>query len=231
MLGVVCLVSVPLFLLLPRPPAAITQADISGLPRMRLGVMTLLALLLMEIGESGLWAFSERLGLGVHLSTESVGLVLGGATLSGVLGAAAAAALSTRLGRLGPLVVGIVLTTLSRCAVVYSPTSATFIVSQLAWGLGFMFLLPYILGTAAALDRLGRWSAAAAGSMTIGAALGPGAAGWLVSEVGYGALGLLMAATGLLSLLFIVPVGLRLGRETTTDAVERRLLAEELQNS
>jgi predicted MFS family arabinose efflux permease len=213
MVGLVCLVSVPLLRLLPKPPAAAAGGEAAALPRVKLGALTLAAILIAQVGESGLWAFSERLGLDVDLSAEAVGLTLGGATLAGVAGAAAAAALSTRWGRVGPLVVGIVLVTLSRCAVVYSTTPTLFIGSQLAWGVMYLFLLPYFLGTTAALDRLGRWSAAAAAAMTTGMAIGPGAAGWLVSSFGYGALGLLMAGTGLGCLLLVLPVAVVVERE------------------
>jgi predicted MFS family arabinose efflux permease len=217
MIGVVCLVCTPLLKLLPRAPDGAARARASRLPHLRLGVATLVALLLIEIGESGLWAFSERLGLAVDLSAEGVGLALGGATLAGVAGAAAAAALSTRLGRAGPLAGGIVLVTSARCMVVYSTTPAAFIASQLAWGVGLLFLLPYILGTAAVLDRLGRWSAAAAAALSIGLAVGPGVAGFLVATFGYGALGLFMGTTGLAALLIIVPVALVVERERLGD--------------
>jgi predicted MFS family arabinose efflux permease len=224
--AVFCLLCLPGMRLLPPAPAATVAAASSALPHPGLGVLTLLAILLAQIGESGLWAFSERLGLQVELSAEAIGLVLGGATLAGVGGAAAAAVLSTRSGRVGPLAVGILVTTVARCAVVYATTPAVYVASQLVWGISYLFVLPYFLGTVAALDRFGRWSAAAGGAMSIGVAIGPGVAGWLASDAGYGALGVLMAATGLASLLLVVPVALVMDRRGLRDSALEQVSAD-----
>jgi predicted MFS family arabinose efflux permease len=224
-IGVVCLVCLPVMRLLPPAPRRTGSAETHALPRPGLGALALLAILMAQVGESALWAFSERLGLNVQLSAEAVGLVLGGATLAGIAGAAGAAILSTRLGRAGPLAAGIVLSTAARCAVVYATTPEMYIASQLVWGVTYLFILPYFLGTVAALDRLGRWSAAAGAAMSIGVAIGPGVAGSLASNVGYGGLGILMAATGLISLSLIVPVALRLDRQGADDAAPEQVSA------
>ena len=68
------------------------------------------------------------------------------------------------------------------------------------------FALPYLLGTAAALDPLGRWTAAAAGISAVGVAVGPGVAGLMVSDSSYSALGGFVIACGLGAGVLILPV-------------------------
>jgi hypothetical protein len=65
----------------------------------------------------------------------------------------------------------------------------------------FFFLVPYLLGTAAALDPAGRLAAASAGPFLLGVGLGPVAAGGLVGAWGYPALGWVGLTSATLALL------------------------------
>ena len=89
--------------------------------------------------------------------------------------------------------------------VVMAGSSELYLAGLLAWGIAFYFALPYLLGTAAALDPLGRWAAAAAGASAVGMALGPGAAGLVVSESGYPALAGFVIACGVGAAVLILP--------------------------
>ncbi|MFQ5699136.1 MAG: hypothetical protein ACE5IL_12725 [Myxococcota bacterium] len=72
---------------------------------------------------------------------------------------------------------------------------------------------PFLMGAAAGLDRQGRWSAAAAGAMAIGAAVGPGLAGWLVEGWDYAALGWVSLLSAGISTLAALPACLSSRRD------------------
>ena len=76
-------------------------------------------------------------------------------------GATLAAWLDLRFGRIVPVIAGILFngaTWLLICAV---PHPVVYTVSVLLNNISYFFTLPYLLGTAAALDREGRWASIA----------------------------------------------------------------------
>jgi predicted MFS family arabinose efflux permease len=195
---------VPFLLWLPTIPESAAAAR--GLPGRRLlGVVTLAATLLFSAAQGAIWAFSERIGIAIGFSREEVGLALGVTTLAGLAGGVIAAVLGTRGGRPLLLTLGLGANVVSTWMVVMAGSSELYLTGLLAWGIAFYFALPYLLGTAAALDPLGRWAAAAAGASAVGMALGPGAAGLVVSESGYPALAGFVIACGVGAAMLILP--------------------------
>jgi hypothetical protein len=104
------------------------------------------------------------------------------------------------------------LATVAKVGVVFAATPAQFVLAQVLWGLGYFVTLPYVMGTAAALDSEGRWTAAAAGVSTIGAGVAPGMAGFVVENAGYPTLGMVVLGLGSAALLLAVPVAQRIDR-------------------
>jgi predicted MFS family arabinose efflux permease len=176
------------------------------LTRKRLGFATLAAVFLFSVAQGAIWAFSERIGIAVGLSREEVGLALGVTTLAGLAGGVVAAVLGTRKGRAAPLALGLGANVVATWMVVIAGSVELYLAGLLAWGVAFYFALPFLLGAAAALDPLGRWTAAAAGVSAVGLALGPSGAGLMVSASGYPALGGFVIACGLAAALLILPV-------------------------
>ena len=111
------------------------------------------------------------------------------------------------------LVVSAAICAASAWALVVATDLWVYLIALLIWSIAYLFSLPYFLGTAAALDSHGRWSAAMAGAMAVGAAIGPAAAGLLMSQWGYQGLGWLTVATGAVGLVLIIPVTLALDRK------------------
>ncbi len=218
-MGVITLGLLPLLLWIPNavlagPGHAELEAGDPGL-----GIATLAAAALLFFSQSGMWAFSERLAVMAHLNHTQVGLALSGSTLAGLCGAALATWLGTRPGRTLPLITGILATGLTLLGLVFTTTPATFSAILTLNGVAYLFMVPYLMGTAAALDRHGRWAAATVGAATIGAALGPGIAGPVVHAGGYLAMGWLAFTAALLSAIAVTPVGLALDRRTVSQAV------------
>jgi predicted MFS family arabinose efflux permease len=204
--SVICFAALPFLRGLPRARQAsgpeLAGARASGAA----AALTLTSVFLFALGEQGLWSVSERIGVGIGLELDVIGGVLGGTTLAGLAGAGVAALLGSRYGRTGPLVVGLLASALARAGVAFSGTGTEYLLAQLAWGTSFLFVLPYMLGTAAALDPTGRWTAAAGAITMVGAAMAPAAAGFLTDAIGTRGLGLCTAASGLVALAAIVPV-------------------------
>jgi len=201
----ISILCIPLLFWLPTIPKS--AAASRGLPGRRLlGIATLASLFLFSVGQGAIWAFSERIGITVGLSREEVGLALGVTTLLGLAGGVIAAVLGTRGGRPMLLAVGLGANVVATWMVVVAGSSGLYLAGLLAWGIAFFFALPYLLGTAAALDPLGRWTAAAAGISAVGSSIGPGVAGLTVADSGYPALGGFVIACGLGAAVLILPV-------------------------
>jgi predicted MFS family arabinose efflux permease len=214
----VCIGSVPLILWLPRPPAGGAAARVLTVVAGTRSVRMLIAALTLAAGEGALWAFTERIGNGIGLGATAIGGLLAACTAAGLGGAALASALGTRLGRVGPLALGLLLLGLATIALGQARGAGLYTAGLLAWGLSFFFVTPYLLGTAAALDRRGRVVAASSGMTSIGVALGPALGGFVVASAGMPALGWLVCGCAMAALALTAPVALWLDRTQASGA-------------
>jgi MFS family permease len=200
------------------PPGRLEMHDTADTraSHLLLATATLSAMFLMSITGMAIWALSERIGVRVGLDANTIGLVLGGSTIGGLLGAGAAAWLGTSRGRAGPLLGGIAISTVSMFFIAMAALPLTYVAHQIIWGIAFLFTTPYILGVAAALDPGGRWAAAATGVSSAGTALGPLLGGLLAASAGW--LAGAVALCGAAAVLLMLPVLPRLGRLRTLEA-------------
>ncbi len=203
-LAVICLAASPLLRWLPGAPAA--TASLRGVTGRSAGYRILLGIGILAVGQGGLWAFVERIGSSLAIETNSIGRILGGAALFGLFGAAAAAGLGTRVGRSGPLAVGLCALGVGTLGLAHATSATAYAGFAFTWMLAFLFTLPYVMGSAAALDAGGRWVAAATGASTIGTALGPVLAGILATRFGYPVLGWFALGCCACAIAAIVPV-------------------------
>lgn len=179
----------PLLLLLPRIR---TESGDGGVARMAhasplLGVMTFAAIVLYLTASAAIYAFSAPLGERAGLGASAVGYALTIMTLVGLAGAGAATMLNIRWGRTIPITgfcVAFILVVLALCL---SRDPTTYIVGLVGSGVVYYFSIPYLFGIAAALDRSGRWAAAAGSAYLIGFATGPMLGGAVIDVAGYGA--------------------------------------------
>ncbi|MGO4128034.1 MFS transporter [Inquilinus sp. YAF38] len=153
-----------------------------------LGLMTLAAIVLNLTASAGIYAFIAPLGERAGLDTGAVGYAMTLSSLVGLAGAGAATALNVRWGRAAPISgfsVGSIVVALVLC-LSHDPTA--YIIALVAWGAFYYFSIPYLFGLAAALDRNGRWAAAAGSAYLLGFAAGPLAAGAVIGAAGYAGL-------------------------------------------
>jgi len=183
----VTLALAPLLLFIPDARAkngdAAAADDVRASPM--LGVMTLAATGLYLIASAALYAFVAPLGERAGLDTEAVGYALTVATLVGLVGAGAATALNVRWGRAIPISGFCVAFSLFALALIISRNPIVYVIALVASAAIYYFSLPYLFGLAAALDRSGRWAAAAGSAFLLGYAAGPLAGGAVIARSGY----------------------------------------------
>lgn len=155
-----------------------------------LGTMLFAAIALYVAVSAALYAFTAPLGERAGLSTSAVGYALTIASLLGLGGAGAATVLNVRWGRSIPISIFFVGYALVAFALCHSRDSATYAAALVGSVFLYYFSLPYLFGLAAALDRNGRWAAAAGAAYLLGFAAGPTLAGTVIAATDYTSLGI-----------------------------------------
>ena len=117
------------------------------------------------------------------------------------------------MGRTLPVAGGLVAIAAASWVITHAGGRAEYAAAQLAYNTLYLFLTPFLLGTAAAIDRLGRVAAALGGITLVGSAFGPVLGGAVVGAGGHAALGMLTAGCIVLAALVLTPICLRLDGE------------------
>jgi MFS family permease len=151
--------------------------------------------------EFSMWANIERLGVNIGIDRQAIGYILSAATLIGLLGAGLAAFVSTRFGRIVPLVIAISLQAIFSYLCIFSTSPDVYKYSQAGWSLCLYFAYPYLLGMAASLDSTGRWVAAGNGMLLTGQIIAPILSGLIIEMDSYRGLFALIALLTPLSLI------------------------------
>jgi predicted MFS family arabinose efflux permease len=166
----------------------------------------LLAIALAFVGQGGIWAFLQILGVSHGYSVAQVANGMSAFALIGIAGSLTAAATPARWPRWA--VVAAVLPLLW-CGLyfLYAPWSLLWYVIGCAIG-GFYwnYTLPLILGLLARIDRSGQGAVLGGTMSSAGSALGPLVAGLLIHGADYRPVGMLAAALCLLSTLCVAAI-------------------------
>ncbi len=221
-LSCVAVLCVPLLLWLPRSIAPGTPGELLGVGLRRgPSLMVLAAAFVLSVGQGAIWTFVERIGGHVGLSIDAIGVVLAVTTLAGISGAVLAAWLGTRFGRTLPLTSGICAVAASSMVLGYAATPVAYIGAELVYNTAYLFVSPFLLGTAAAVDPRGRVAAATGGVVLVGGALGPAVAGVVVAWGSFPPLGWLVLGCCAVAILVILPLTLALDRAASESAPSR----------
>jgi len=196
MITVVTIVLLPLFLMLPAEPSdGRTPVDANiEVSSPLLGVIVLVGTFLYLTMSAAVYTFSEPLGQRSGLDVGQVGFALTGASLVGFSGALMATWLNVRFGRKLPISMFSFAFSLLAIVLCSNKSSSVYLVALTLSVVFFYFSVPYLFGLAAALDRKGRWAAAAGSAYLLGFAIGPAFAGNVIESFGYPALGYASAA-------------------------------------
>jgi len=210
-----CLVALPFCLWMPRhadqiPRSTKQQPQLlaAEAPPSALAVVLVIGSIgIYSIGEQALWAFAGNIGMrNVGLPMESIGNVMAGMTLAGTLGGFLAWKVGARFGRALPLLIGSLMSVLSRFGFMLTSDYTMMVAAAVAWGFSFYFLSPYQMGVAAAMDRTGRVAVAAGALMNFGYAFGPGIGGAVIGYLGQQALLPVVVICVVLPLFMVLPV-------------------------
>ncbi|MFD3502044.1 MFS transporter [Streptomyces sp. NPDC058676] len=201
-----------------------TRRNHDPLPHLRAGLVLATAMLFWSLAQNSLWGVSGQIGLTqARLTETTVGVVFAVALGAGLLGVVGAGALGPRLGRAVPVGAGTVL--IAGCIALSASATdlATFAGGEIAWNTLYPIVLSYVIGLAASLDPRGRWAVLVGSAASLGTAAGPLTGSLLSAEVGFPAMGALLALGLLVVTLPMTAVALHTGgRPLLTGAVRRR---------
>ncbi len=205
----VSLALAPLLFQIPDTPASdgTRYGPNGGITRPLVGATLLTAIVLYISVSAALYAFSTSFGARAGLDTAEVGYILTIATLVGLAGGAAATALNIRWGRALPISVFCLSYALVALALCLWQNSTVFVITLVLSVVLYYFSVPYLFGLAAAIDRSGRWAAAAGSAYLLGFAAGPILGGAVIKSAGYASLAVvsvgLMTITWALSMIVL----------------------------
>lgn len=193
--------------LLPRQssPEPITSTY-STLPPWGTLFLFMSAQVLLLTGIGATWSFLERIGLAIGVDSVTLGQLFAVTLLIGALGASLAGWLGTKIGRRIPLLGGALAAGMT-CIAVSSVTSTQGYAIALFFLQFFLaFLLPYTIGTAAMLDRMGSVATIGYSLQVLSMGIGAGIGGFAVEAYGLGAIGWLGLTGCVLGGLLFLPV-------------------------
>ena len=180
-------VSFCLLLLLPdypeRPPVLNLKGETSPMAWWPL-LATLAALFLFQAGNNGPYAVIMGLAKSFQLELDYISRWLGFAAWLGVLGAVLVIVVSTRMRRLVPMSIAMIVTAWATWSLMYSAQPGVFALANCLVGITWAFVVAYLLGMAAEFDTKGRMAALAGFASKMGLATGSLVAARMVGNEG-----------------------------------------------
>jgi predicted MFS family arabinose efflux permease len=176
-------------------------------------IMVLLMMLLLYTGHGAVWAYQERIGVSLGMSSPAVSKWLGISMLTwGVIGSLLASWIGMRIGRIWPQTLSLGVSVLAALILVFGTTPALFALACGLIALSWFYGLPYQMGLLSQYDPLGRLNLIGSTMTTGGAALGPALAAMLVGSVGHWPVGVLAGCCYLTGLILVIPPSLERSR-------------------
>ncbi len=146
--------------------------------------LALLGILATGFAFAAVWAFAERIGVAAGFDSSQISPVVASNLLASAAGSVLAMLLGTRLGRRQTLLAGMVLMVAAILALSWSETYSFYALGIVGLGFTVGFVLPYQMGTLAALDTEGRFVVLITAAQGIGSAAGPALGGVAVDTGG-----------------------------------------------
>ncbi|WP_257548327.1 MFS transporter [Sphingopyxis sp. DBS4] len=172
---------------LPAYPVVVESAGAAEAPPIARKPLaaTLAAIFLFQAGNMGLAAFIIGLGRGAGLSQDFIGPTLAAANWLGAVGSILVVAMGARFGRARPILGSIAVTLIFTAAFWRSDLPAVYVAANIGSAIVWAFTIPYLLGLAAAFDKVGRTAALGGFCSKLGLASGPLLTGLLLDRGGY----------------------------------------------
>lgn len=160
-------------------------ATAKSLMATELVILTLLAIFFFQASGIGVFAFIERLGQFYQLSIEWISFSLALSSWVGIPGSFTAILLSTRFGRLAPIVSAIAVACVGFWLLLFAKNPQVFLWGNILLAFAWAFILPYLFGICAKLDKVGQMAAFGGMASKIGLATGPLVAARILSGDNY----------------------------------------------
>lgn len=155
----------------------------------------------------------ERIGDGAGFSADYVGKVLAITQIVSFASALVAAALSTRFGRTLPIF-GSILIFLGGLFLLLQQHATAYMIAACLTQFAYIFVLPYLLLMCVELDPSGRFYVLTTAFKMGGFSAGPAIVALFLTGNGYAIVSWVGIGLLLLSLLLIIPLSLRLDRQS-----------------
>jgi MFS family permease len=186
----------------------------------RYTVLFFLGEISLLLGLGAVWAFVERMGIALGVSAHDVGTILAATMLVSMAGSFAAGLLGARVGRLLPLALGSVVGGVACASVAMANGLWSYATALLFFQFMMSFVLPYLIGTAAVIDRSGRLATGAFAVQIFSYALGTGVGGFMAETFGLSSLAWLALGGAIMAGIVFVPLCLRLDSRSKGGGLE-----------
>ncbi|MFL0798974.1 MAG: MFS transporter [Agarilytica sp.] len=147
--------------------------------------LALLATFLFQAANMGVYAYIIGIGKHAGLNMAFISSTLGIAAWIAIIGSVLVIILSTRFGRLIPVLVATLLTVFGTWILHYSEVPSMYWVANVGVGITWAFVISYLLGLCAEFDVAGQMAALGGFASKMGLASGPLAAALMVGENDY----------------------------------------------
>jgi predicted MFS family arabinose efflux permease len=218
--SVVTLCMVPFLSEYPQPEEA--ERKVGGMIPSIPAVLALVATFLFQASNMAIYAYSIGIGKFAGLDPSFVSTSIGVSAWIAIIGSVLVIILSTRLGRLRPVSLAILITAIATWALHYSNlnpdswTSSVFWLANLLIAITWAFTISYLLGMCAEFDKTGQMAALGGFASKMGLASGPFIAAYIVGENNYDVV-ITLATVGLIACMFVAMTPSKI-----LDAAERR---------
>ncbi len=183
LIGIACLLMMPLFRHLPLKIEVVQRIKISG-DRIKTALVMILSLLVWGTASAMTWAFYISIGTHTTLQTSTVGLIAAVAAFGGLVGGSFAVYVSGNYGRYIPFYIALLAHAVIAMTLTHVFHNWVFILMAPAAIACVYFILPLYLGMAAEYDPNGGLPAAMAGVFLLTGGTGPLFGGYLVEYGG-----------------------------------------------
>ncbi|WP_339671805.1 MFS transporter [Dasania marina] len=150
--------------------------------------LALLATFLFQAANMGVYAYVIGLGKAAGQDMLFISSTLGFAAWIAIAGSVLVIVMSTRFGRLWPILIATLLTIVGTWLFHYSESKSYYWVANVGVGITWAFVISYLLGMCAEFDSSGQMAALGGFASKMGLASGPLTAALIVGDNNYGLL-------------------------------------------
>ncbi len=176
----------------------------------------LIGIIIYYTGQTGVWAFVERIGTSRGFDPDFIGVVAAGSLILSGLGAWAADLTGNKLGNFKPLVIGIMVFIIAMIILVATADKYLYFLAIIIYSAAWNYMTPFQLLVVRHADESGTYAAMIPAFQSIGSSLGPVGVGMLIVDGGgYTNAYLIAIAMALICLVFFWGAHLK-GRKVAT---------------